>query len=274
MNMRKLPTILCGLFIIFGVEAAMGQANQTLSNLSAPTSINASLLFGADNTYAVGSSADAVSNIYTYQIEGSPNSTELSVTTPGVSSGNAPSVSIGPGNSSASGGFGGSISLTAGSGTGSSGRGAGISLNSGSGSGGGGTILLNSAWDIQMYTDSYNGVAMYLHKTGPIELAAPVTQLDGHIAFDNGAGVTITSCGTGASYAGNDSVGRITVGSGTSSCAITFSQTWDNAPICTVSNETAIIAMQVVPTTTTLTISANANFAASTVLDYHCVEYN
>lgn len=91
----------------------------------------------------------------------------------------------------------------------------------------------------------------------------------------SGTAPTLGSCGTSPSIVGNDSAGRITVGTGgiATSCAITFAAAWTNAPLCFVSDESALIATQVVPTTTNLTISATAPFAASSKLAYHCVGY-
>lgn len=95
----------------------------------------------------------------------------------------------------------------------------------------------------------------------------------GHIHVTQVTPPGISACGTSPSLTGTDVAGKATVGTGgvATSCTITFNQAWSSAPICFVNDESAIIAVQAVPTTTTLTLSATLAFAASTVLDYHCI---
>jgi len=86
----------------------------------------------------------------------------------------------------------------------------------------------------------------------------------------NGSG----DCGTSPSIAGNDNIGRITVGSSTNGgkCTVTFAKTWeDNAPVCFVDDETTSSALRPEPTTTTLTI--NGTLTAGDKLVYRCAQY-
>lgn len=78
-------------------------------------------------------------------------------------------------------------------------------------------------------------------------------------------------CGTTPAIAGNDTAGQITVGSSTNGgkCTITFAQTWTNAPICMVANETATAAIR--PVTTTSTLALTGTLVAANVLKYYCV---
>jgi hypothetical protein len=64
----------------------------------------------------------------------------------------------------------------------------------------------------------------------------------GHQTF-TGATPTIGSgpsdCGTGPAIAGNDSVGRVTVGSAPGGgCTLTFAAGWPNPPVCLTDDET------------------------------------
>lgn len=104
--------------------------------------------------------------------------------------------------------------------------------------------------------------------------APPPALLLSHIKIF-GKAPAILACGTGTpTVVGNDSAGMITTGTGTPTvCSITFASTWTTAPHCFVSDETAIIALQVAPAATTLTITAAAAIAVASQLDYFCVNH-
>lgn len=93
----------------------------------------------------------------------------------------------------------------------------------------------------------------------------------------HGVAPTVSACGTSPSIVGNNNDMKVTVGTGgiATSCLVTFATTpaWTNSPICVVNDETGIITVQAVPTTTTVTLNAVAAFAASSVLDVHCSGY-
>ena len=98
-----------------------------------------------------------------------------------------------------------------------------------------------------------------------------------HLHLGNAAkDPSVASCGTSPSVAGTDMVGRITVGTGgaATSCTLNFSDTWSATPICVVTNETDIVALKAVPTTTALVISVSSPFTASATLAYHCFGTN
>ncbi len=79
-------------------------------------------------------------------------------------------------------------------------------------------------------------------------------------------------CGTGATISGNNSIGRVTIGTTPgASCVLTFSQAWTtNAPHCDANNESVgTVVANVVPTTTTLTLTAT--LLSTNLVSYHCI---
>lgn len=91
----------------------------------------------------------------------------------------------------------------------------------------------------------------------------------------SGTAPAVSSCGTDPSVVGNDTAGKITVGSGgiATSCTITFFQAFSNAAVCLANSETDIFALKVASTTTAAVITATAPFTASSVINYHCLGY-
>lgn len=89
-------------------------------------------------------------------------------------------------------------------------------------------------------------------------------------AVASGAG----DCGTSPSIAGNDTTGRVTVGSSTNGgkCTLTFATAYTNAPQCSVSDETTGVLVRPVTTTTTLAITGV--IVAGDKLTYFCRDYN
>lgn len=53
---------------------------------------------------------------------------------------------------------------------------------------------------------------------------------------------TLTSCGGSPTITGTDTAGRITIGSATGNCLVTFTRTWGNAPYCVVTNDGYVAA--------------------------------
>jgi len=92
---------------------------------------------------------------------------------------------------------------------------------------------------------------------------------------------TLGGCGTGATIAGNDSVGRVTLGSTPGTCVVTFATAWTNAPVCTSYNETQHSATfhrnSAVPGPTlgiVVSSSSDANTPAQNdVISYTCAGY-
>lgn len=116
-------------------------------------------------------------------------------------------------------------------------------------------------------------------------VAAGRTRFDGNVYIGNATGeafkpgvpaVTNTSansCGTSAaSLVGKNMAGKITVGatSGTS-CTITFSAAWSNAPACDANDETTTTPVKAISTTTTVILTGS--FTAADVIAYTCTGY-
>lgn len=81
------------------------------------------------------------------------------------------------------------------------------------------------------------------------------------------------SCGTtAATLVGSDTAGKVTVGatSGTS-CTVTFTAAFTNAPACSVSDETTAVLARATSTTTTVILAGV--FTAADVLSYNCISY-
>ena len=85
-------------------------------------------------------------------------------------------------------------------------------------------------------------------------------------ALGSGSG----DCGTAPSIGGNDSAGRITVGTGNGGrCTITFASSWPNPPVCSVSDETTPILIR--PTaTSTASMVLTGVFTDGDALVYSC----
>lgn len=95
---------------------------------------------------------------------------------------------------------------------------------------------------------------------------------NGHTEF-KGTAPTVSACGTSPTIAGNDSAGRVTVGtSPATSCTITFAAAWTNAPICSVYDETTAVLVRPASTTTSV-VSFAGSIAANDNLAYRCVGY-
>ena len=83
-----------------------------------------------------------------------------------------------------------------------------------------------------------------------------------------------SDCGTSPSISGNDSVGRVTVGSAANGgrCTITFASSWLNPPVCSAFDETAASLIHPAATSTT-TVALTGILAAGDALVYQCVGY-
>jgi len=85
-------------------------------------------------------------------------------------------------------------------------------------------------------------------------------------------------CGASASIAGSDSAGKVTLGQGAaSSCTVTFSVPYTNAPACTASNETNgggySVALGTKTTPAGVVLGGSQPWADGDVISYVCVEY-
>lgn len=97
---------------------------------------------------------------------------------------------------------------------------------------------------------------------------------NGHVIY-SGTTPAVSACGTtpSPSIAGNDRIGRVTVGGGVvTSCTITFAYgTWTNAPVCVLNDESTTLLVRASATTTVLTISG-ASLTGDTI-GWHCDGY-
>jgi hypothetical protein len=84
-------------------------------------------------------------------------------------------------------------------------------------------------------------------------------------------------CGTGATIAGSDSAGKVTLGEGVTTCTLEFSAQWPNAPACTAVNETNgggySQAVGTKTTTETLVLGGYYPWVAHDVVSYLCMGY-
>jgi hypothetical protein len=84
------------------------------------------------------------------------------------------------------------------------------------------------------------------------------------------------TAGTGATIAGNDSLGRVTVGTSPSTTvALTFANAFSNAPACFAQDETTAVTMRATTVSTTgVTFTASGTLTASDKVSYRCSSYN
>jgi hypothetical protein len=84
-----------------------------------------------------------------------------------------------------------------------------------------------------------------------------------------------SGCGSGATVVGADAAGKVTLGIGNSSCVLTFSAAFANAPACMAMNETnggsPPVAAGVKTTPTQLTVGTS--WADGDTLAYTCSSY-
>jgi hypothetical protein len=82
-------------------------------------------------------------------------------------------------------------------------------------------------------------------------------------------------CGSGANIVGSDTAGKITLGTGSGVCVLSFSTAFANAPACMAMNETnggaAATAAGVKSTPTNLTVAVP--WADGDVISYICSSY-
>lgn len=118
----------------------------------------------------------------------------------------------------------------------------------------------------QLWTSTDTGGSGHWAAAGSVAFTSHLTT--------SGTAPTLGACGTSPSISGNDIAGKVTVGSGgiATSCTITFASVYATAPHCFINNQTTIVAVQAVPSTTTLVMNSTLAFTAGAVLDYHCIQ--
>jgi hypothetical protein len=87
-------------------------------------------------------------------------------------------------------------------------------------------------------------------------------------------GTAPTASGS-STVAGNDLVGRITLGTAGTAVALTFNQAWTNTPICFAQDETTAVNPLYASTvgTTAVTFTANGAMSAGDKVSYRCLGY-
>jgi hypothetical protein len=100
----------------------------------------------------------------------------------------------------------------------------------------------------------------------------------GHVRAAGGASAPLPGigCGTGASIAGSDVAGRVTIGTfAGSSCVIAFGTAWSpNRPVCYFTNETQVQPLSVTAgDTISVTFSAAVTLTTGDVIGYICLGY-
>jgi len=115
-----------------------------------------------------------------------------------------------------------------------------------------------------------------LGRTGKLALVMGAALLYSATAFA-GTPTLGSGCGGGATIRGSDTAGKLTLGTDNSTCVLTFSTAFANAPACMAMNETnggahANVA-GVKSTASTLTIDAAAPWADGDTIAYICSTY-
>jgi hypothetical protein len=92
---------------------------------------------------------------------------------------------------------------------------------------------------------------------------------DGHIIASS-TSPTLSSCGTAPAMTGDDTHGRITVGSTANACTLTFQIPYSATPVCVANNETGSVTntFSYVPSTTGITFTETS--LGGDVVDYLC----
>jgi hypothetical protein len=169
----------------------------------------------------------------------------------------------------------GGVQGSAGGGGGGYFGGGGGSTGGGDGAGGGGgssyvTATLTST-STSAGVNNGNGY-LIVYGLGNTASATHALELDNHI-ITGGAIPTVSSCGSGATVAGNDTAGMITTGASITACTLTFATVWDTAPVCMIEdNQTAQTPDISSITTSTLNIGF-AGSISTKIIWYTCLGY-
>lgn len=107
---------------------------------------------------------------------------------------------------------------------------------------------------------------------------------NGNMSVSGSVPGTPTACGTSPAIAGNNNVFKLTVGTGgtANACVVPFAGTpaWDNEPSCECNNQSTAMHLQLIPTTSQITINGiglatgtAAAFGAGDVIRCRCGGY-
>jgi hypothetical protein len=109
-----------------------------------------------------------------------------------------------------------------------------------------------------------------------IDHTTTAARISGGVIEINGSTPTLSACGTSPTIAGNNAVGRVTVGTSPGTgCTLTFvSAGWTNAPLCVAWDETTAVTMRASSVSTSaVTFTASATLTASDKIGYLCTGY-
>lgn len=131
-------------------------------------------------------------------------------------------------------------------------------------------LILGLACGLALAQNITKGVQLSQDATGPIGVdTANNVYFPNKILAKSTANVPVlSSCGTAPSIVGNDTVGKITTGSVTTTCTITFSTAYNVAPACIVQTQGAATQPTFTTSTTAITMTVDI---VSTVYNYICM---
>lgn len=133
---------------------------------------------------------------------------------------------------------------------------------------------LFSTTSLNFYTSSNAASRLLINTSGNVGIGttSPAESLTvgGNFQISQ-ANATLGQCGTSGGEVKGSSVGLITVGGGApTTCNIIFNTAFNNPPVCVANDDSAIVALQVVASSTGLQISASAAFNGA-ILSYICI---
>jgi hypothetical protein len=113
--------------------------------------------------------------------------------------------------------------------------------------------------------------------TNALAIASPVTYNADQTRADNvkistksGGSISLSGCGTGATFSGDRTWATVTTGTSPGTCVITFGTAFTNVPTCIVSTDSATKTWTQTETTGSLTLGA---VQASTKYHHNCVDH-
>lgn len=152
----------------------------------------------------------------------------------------------------------------------SGGTGSGLSSGLVFAGGSGFPFVASAANELTLYDELGAGIVFGADNTGYTS-AFRLTPKN-HIAIDTSTGAPARSAGctsgTGAAFVGNDIAMRLTTGSTSTACTLTFDETFTVIPICTVTPEAGAAMPTFTTSATAITMTVNASAATYNI---HCI---
>lgn len=141
-------------------------------------------------------------------------------------------------------------------------------------------VLAGSGFSVGGSTFVVAGGKVGVGTAGPgsaLEVAGDLTVSGtGHVRAAGTSPLTAAGCGTGATIAGSDVAGRVTLGTSPgTTCTLAFNVAWSpTAPVCHFSNESQSQALRVTSAgTVSVTFGPGATMTAGDVISYLCIGY-